>query len=397
MPAINRYGVLLFLLVLGYGLFEYYRPKPLDWRITYSNKDKIPFGTKAIFQLLPEVWASEDVKTLRIPPYNHLQDTSRLQTPSSYLFINTSFAIDLNDQASLLRYVADGNTVFISAYHFPDSLMKSLGVAAKEHRPTPNDTAQYVNFVNPKLALPKGTIFPKDDGRNYFQINDKRNTILLATNERKEAIFIKTHYGKGHFFLHCLPVAFTNYYVLDSITNPHAFRALSYLPRQPVYWDEYQKQGRFGANESSIFRYIATEPALQVVYYLTLSGLLLYALFAGKRTQRIIPVMAPPRNAMLEFVQTIGTMYYKKGDHSNLSDKLTQHFYWYLNERFSLHPLRLSEAELQDELNHRSGLPQEEISTLLDAVFAAKKKGDLSADELKYLNHQLEEFYKKTR
>lgn len=42
----DRYGIALITLILGYAFFEYYRPKPVDWSDTYSNEDKIPFGTR---------------------------------------------------------------------------------------------------------------------------------------------------------------------------------------------------------------------------------------------------------------------------------------------------------------------------------------------------------------
>jgi hypothetical protein len=398
MPKLNRYRVFLFLLVVGYGVFEYYRPKPLDWRVTYSNKDKIPFGTQALFRLLPDLLANQKVESLRIPPYNHLKNSKPRTQTSSYLFVNHEFKADLNDQKQLLNYVRNGNTVFISSYYFADSLMTVLGVKAMEHKPGLKDTAQYVNFVNPHLKTPKGEIFPKDDGRNYFKITDPGKATLLASNEKNEPVFVKVGYGKGNFYLHCLPIAFTNYYLMDSLTNRHAFHALSYLPRQPAYWDEYQKQGRFGENESSIFRYIASEPALRMAYYLVLVGLIIYVIFAGKRTQRIIPIINPPKNASLEFVKTIGNMYYRKGDHSNLAEKLIQHFKMYIRERFGVTAnQQLTEAELERQLIHKSGLPADKTKNLLEEIFYAEKAGRLSADELKSLNKKMEEFYEKTR
>ena len=100
--SLNRYWVILFLMILGYGLFEYYRPKPLDWRDTYSNKDKIPFGTEVLFKLLPEIIGDKKVESLRIPPYNQLSgDSSRIiknagvSSKTSYVFINDEFEMFL--------------------------------------------------------------------------------------------------------------------------------------------------------------------------------------------------------------------------------------------------------------------------------------------------------------
>ena len=94
------------------------------------------------------------------------------------------------------------------------------------------------------------------------------------------------------------------------------------------------RESGFDADQQSIFRYIFTQPALTWAYYLVLIGLLFYALFAGKRTQRVIPVVEPPRNTSLEFAQTVGRLYFQQGDHDNLARKKIQYFLAGLRERY---------------------------------------------------------------
>jgi hypothetical protein len=391
---INKYWTFLCLLILGYGLFEYYRPKPLDWRESYSNKDNVPFGAEMLFELLPDLTGSQKVTSLRVPPYNHLAD-SLLPSKSSYIFINDEFDADENDQKALLGYVKKGNSVFISAYDFPDSLMRVLGVTAMLHEPSVKDTAKYVNYLNPLLRQKKGYIFPKDDGRNYFRINKFSNVMLLASNELNEPVFVQVNYGQGQFYLHNLPLAFTNYFVADTVANKHAFQAISYLPKQPVFWDEYQKQGRFGANENSVFRYIVSQPALYAAYLLAIIGLLLFAIFSGKRRQRIIPVIDPPKNVSLEFVKTIGNMYYRKGDHANMAEKLIHHFWFYVRERFGISASQHQNDELFALVAIKGGLSDEEMLNLQQDIF--ETDGKWTGDRLMELNKKLEDFYERTR
>ena len=314
----SKYFWFLILMVVGYGLFEYYRPVPIDWSATYINKDKIPFGTKVLYELLPDVFEKQNVQSLRIPIYNQLTE-NKLLTKSNYIFICRDFEISKNDRKQLLNYVNRGNTVFISAYGFPDSLTKILGFKAELKDPTLRDTALVMNFVNPALAKKNGYVFKHDDGRNYFKITKSKQITILAKNARNEPIFLKINYGKGQFYVHNLPLSLSNFFVLDDKTSDFAFKSLSYLPKAPIFWDEYQKQGRFGEDEQSIFRYIMTQPPLQWAYYLTIFGLLLYAIFAGKRLQRTIPIIELPKNTSLEFVRTIGLMYFQKGDNLNIS------------------------------------------------------------------------------
>lgn len=391
---LNRYWYFLLLMLLGYGLFEYYRPKPIDWKQSYSNKDHIPYGGKVIFDILPEMVGNQHVESVRIPPYNQLDSTYAAEK-SSYVFINSRFQIDKNDRDRLFGYVRSGNSVFISAYSFDKDFLDSLNIEAPQNQPSLKDSAHRVYFVNPLLKDQKGSRFDKDDGTNYLRNKSEKPVTILAVNEKQQSVFIKVSHGKGQFFIHNLPLAFTNYYVLDSLTNKHAFHALSYLPKQPVYWDEYQKQGRFGANQHSLFRYIVSNRALKAAFILTLIGLITYAVFGGKRKQRIIPVMNPPANVSLEFVKTIGNMYYRKKDHANLAAKLAQQFWMYVRDRFGITPQRFQGAELEELLSKSSGLPREDASALLTELY--DETGTWSGQRLIDLNTKLEDFYERTR
>ena len=382
---------MLLLTFLAYGVFEYYRPKPLDWNATYSNKDKIPLGAKATFELLPDLFSNQEIESLRKPVYNHLTE-SKLPKKSNYIFVNESFEIDGNDRRELLNYVRHGNVVFISAYDFSDTLLSELGVKAELKAPNLRDTALAMNFVNPAFRNKNGYVFDRDDGRNYFSVKSAKNITILAQNARREPIFLRVNYGTGAFYLHNLPLSLMNYYVLDPKTADFTFKSLSYLPVQPVYWDEYQKQGRFGENQQSVLRYIMTQPALKWVYYLALFGLILFAIFAGKRTQRIIPVIEKPVNASLEFVKTVGQMYFQGGNHAQIAQKKIQHLMLYLAGKFQLNTSVIDDEFLK-KLTQKSGLSREEIGTLFAEIEQAERATRLSEYGLSRLNRQIEAFY----
>lgn len=383
------------MVVVLYAVLDYYRPKPINWTPTYSNKDKIPFGAKAFYELLTDVFDKQTVKSLRLPAYNHLKETT-LPPQSNYVFVVDKFAIDLNDQKQLLNYVSKGNQVFIAAYDFPDTLMTTLGVEARLKSPSLRDTALLINFVNPALKHSFGYIFSHDDGRNYLAIKQPKNITVLAINTRKEAVFLKVKYGKGNFFLHNLPLAFTNYYALKDSTSDFAFKSLSYLSNQPVFWDEYLKQGRFGEHEQSSLRYIISQPALRWGYYLLLLGLLLFVFFAGKRTQRIIPVVEPPKNTSLEFVETIGKMYYQQGDHANIAHKKIQHLMAYIRERWGLKTNQI-DADFKQTLADKSGIARMEIDILFSEIAHVERNTAIIEDELLSVNKRIEDFYSQAK
>lgn len=369
-------------------LVEYYRPKPIDWRSSYRNTDKIPFGTQALFELLPDVQPQSAIEAVRLPVYNFLTET-RLPGRSNYLFVCQEFNADAHDLKPLFAYVRRGNNVFIAAYDLPDSLGSVLGFEAEVRSPGKADSTLRQNFTNPQLRTPNGYNFFHDDGRNFLDVKKTRTITVLGRNARREPVFIRVPYGKGYFFIHNLPLAFTNYYVLDAKTTDYAFKALSYLPVLPTYWDEYQKQGRFDEEQQSIFRYIRSQPALNWAYYLVIFGLIFYAIFAGKRTQRIIPVVEPPKNTSLDFVRNIGRLYFQRGDHDNLARKKIHYFLADVRERYGLNTTVLDKA-FAEALAQKSGASPEDTAALVRHLRDAQKSISLSEFDLLTLNQAME-------
>lgn len=386
----NKY-LLLLATVAAYVFFEYYRPKPIDWQPTFSRRDKIPFGTKALYELLPGVMHQATLPALRVPAYTHLTE-GKQPRQSNYIFICQDFNASKYDLRELFRYVRRGNNVFIAAYNLPDSLGRMLGFTADLKAPKLRDTTLTTNFTNPRLRRPGGYNFLHDDGRNFLKLKNSAQITVLGRNARQEPIFIKVAFGKGFFFIHNLPLAFTNYYVVGTKTSDYAFRTLSYLPAWPTYWDDYQTLGRFDEDQQSIFRYIQTQPALTWAYYLVVVGLVVYVLFAGKRTQRIIPVVEPPKNTSLEFTKAVGQVYFQQGDHDDLARKKIQYFLAHLRDRYQLSTTGLDNT-FTDMLAQKSGLLLAEARALTQLIRAAQRSTLLSEYELLSLNEAIEQFY----
>ena len=56
----------------------------------------------------------------------------------------------------------------------------------------------------------------------------------------------------------------------------------------------------------------------------------------GKRKQRIIPVITPLKNTSLEFVETIGRLYYQKGTRSGIAHKKIIFFLDFIRTRYNI-------------------------------------------------------------
>src|SRR3546814_789988 len=345
---VNGYVILLLLLAVAYGLVEWYRPEPVKWTRTYINTDKIPYGTYALFHLLDEVYPDMPLEVIRVPPYNLLEDST---VSGNYLFIGPDFKADKFDQESLLNFVEEGNTAFIAAETFPPAFLDALRV--RTHTSLIGSDS-LIHFVNPELGSRK-YVLPLRSLSTWFSAIDsssedspEKMTNALATADSSATFgspsffsiteslsgksnFIRVPYGNGNFYLHSQPIMFSNYHLLRNQGHEYAFRALSYLPAHHTWWDEYYKQGRVGSR--SLFGIIAKYPTIRWAWYLLLFGLLLYVIFRGKRRQRVIPQIEPPKNTSLEFAGVVSSLYYNQRDFKDIGMKKAWYFEEFLRNR----------------------------------------------------------------
>ncbi len=126
MSGYRKYIVLLGLLFGFLVMVEYYRPQPINWNQTFSNKDKIPYGTYVLYQMLPALFKNAEIEPVRLPIANLLTEQEDSDEESNYVFINHNFTLDSLDMVALLDYAKAGNQVFISAQRFPGLLRDTL-------------------------------------------------------------------------------------------------------------------------------------------------------------------------------------------------------------------------------------------------------------------------------
>jgi hypothetical protein len=191
--------------------------------------------------------------------------------------------------------------------------------------------------------------------------------------------------------------------------SDYAFKALSYLPEQPIFWDEYVNKMSIGKSVKSIsksreakgeadiqespFKFIMSQPALKWAYFITLSGLLIYLIFEGKRRQRIIPVMETSKNTSLQFVETIGSLYYNQKDHKAIAEKKITHLLAYIRTKFYLKTIEIDQ-EFKTDLSNKSGISLLEINDLFDYISFVQNNDYITENQLITLNEQIENFYK---
>ncbi|WP_139920102.1 DUF4350 domain-containing protein [Hymenobacter sp. DG01] len=342
--------------------------------------------------------------------------------PATYLFVSNNFELTPLDCRSLLRHVARGNDVFVAASNFDSFFADTLGFRTQEQvapikwkkksaasapdssslnlaRPELGADSVRLHFVNPAVARQVGNhhfALPALAATNRLVPTRALTTraTQLATDEQGRTVLLRVPHGRGHFYICSVPLAFSNYFVLQPQASDFAFAALSYLPNgRTIWWDEYQKQGRRG--EQSLLRVLLEHEALRTAVYLALAAAVLFVLFEARRRQRIIPVLKPLPNTTLLFTRTVAGLYRQGGSHELIAEKKIGLFLEYLRTRYHEPGLDLTDEATRERLAQKSGIARAEVDALVRRINFLLTAPQVSDAELLALNKAINQFRQK--
>ena len=188
-----------------------------------------------------------------------------------------------------------------------------------------------------------------------------------------------------------MPLALTNYFVLDEKTSVFASAALSFFPKdEPLSHNEYYQMGRM--ESSSVIRFLLRHEALRWAYFVLIGTLVLFILFEMKRRQRIIPELVPVKNSTLEFVSTLGSLHFRQKEHSNLAKKRLAFWQHYLRSHYSMTISQFDESII-DELVAKSDKDKTDITLLTVTAIKIQNDGAFTEEELLAYEQLLNRFY----
>jgi hypothetical protein len=110
-----------------------------------------------------------------------------------------------------------------------------------------------------------------------------------------------------------------------------------------------------------------------------------------KRKQRIIPVITPLTNTTLEFVGTIGNLYYQSAEHKNIAEKKIHFLMDQIRTKYWLNTNTLDEPFIVS-LTRKSGKQEEDVRALVKAIGSIQSKDKISSAELIDFNGKIEKF-----
>jgi hypothetical protein len=370
---------------------------------TFSKTDKDPFGTYVAFNQLNQLFYFNDIRVKKTAFEKSLDENN--DTSSVYINISSKLFLSAKDLEQSLAFVEKGNSMFISSNYFDTSLLKAIHFPFKQSfdifgsmlNRLKNTAVELQPFYYADSSLYSYFYLPFE---NSFAVHDNAEIKTLGTNEKHEPNFVVVFYGKGRFYLHCEPRAFSNYFLLQKNNYKYLQYVFSFMPSVPehVFWDDFYSKRNIPPSaeddgEKSGFSVLLKYPAMAWAFWLTLLLLLLYILFGSKRRQRIIKPIPANENTSVAFTETVSRLYLQKKDNRNIADKMITYFFEHIRNQYFLNTSQVNE-EFISTLSRKSNVPKEETEKLFSTISKVQQSAETSDQQLLLLNHQVENFYK---
>jgi len=366
--------------------------KPVNWMPSFVAEHKMPYGTYVLREELPELFPNTEVKDIQLSPYMKLKDPS---VSGTYFFVNDAVNFGDEEFNLLLEFVERGNDVFISK--------EGGNVDTLNLKTRTVTTRGFFRSLELKISNPNLDTISREFNDNFSKLGfseiDTLNTEVLGTIrlltsdnsvDREEVNFIRRKHGKGNFYFHLFPFAFTNFNMLKDDRHRYVASALSYIDEdKPILWDTYYKTGK--SRITSPMYYVLNSPSLKWAYYVALIGVVFFVFFQGKRTQRLIPIIIPLKNQTLAFARTLAGMYFEKKDHKSISHQAITYFLDYIRTHLNMSTANINDSFYAD-LAGRSGNTVESVKQLFELIKELEAKNYVSKEELQRLNTAIDEF-----
>lgn len=371
-----------------------------DQRITLHKRDKIPYGTFATFKNLRYIFPHAEIIVNRDEPA-FWDSISRNGKNQALLIIAPRFYANESELENLIEFAKEGNDVFISARELSMTAQELMKLRSSiSFGPFEESDSLEVKLEHPPFGKPASYIYPGKKFDSYLYKYDSSITTILGRTFDDEPNFIRLRTGDGNIYLHLAPLAFSNYFVLHKKNIEYYEKTLSVIPAttKKVIWDEYfYFKFRDGGNENekSWLSVLLKYDSFRAAFWTLVLLLIVYTLLEMRRKQRIIPVMKKPKNESLDFVKTIGRLYYDKKDHVNLCRKMASYFLEHVRTRYKL-PTAVLDNKFVKALHYKSGYPEKEVSEIVSFIGFIETAPAVSDNQLAAFYKQMEEFYRKT-
>ena len=372
------YIIVFSVILIGYAVYDYYSPKPVNWISTYKPSDKNPFGTYILNQQSSDLFGSEFETS-----YNTL---SEIDSSKSILLIADNVKVTGADLDRLFELLELGSYVFISSNRYSSEMLDTLGltVDAKFHLMgsgllVDEQTKMSIGSFEYEYPTPLISGFFTLDSIELWQIHASTDFGPVAISRK---------FNTGTLTLVANTHIFTNFGMLLNENYEAVAKLLSILPPDPVHYSMFYQFGKPGA--STPFRYFLSQPPLKWAIYLGLFTITILLAIDSWRKQRAIEVILPLSNASVTYVRTLGALFYREGNHYRAAMKLVNHFFADIRERFLLEP-EFTE-KFYSNLSTKGGMEKREVIMTFEFIELVKKSPRLEEKKLVELSKKIDTF-----
>lgn len=395
----KKYAIFLAVLMALYVFLEMQKPQEFDWTATYHKNHKIPFGAFATHDLMVDLFNGSPVESSYKTIYELVKDD---EVKSNLLVLADGVGMDKNDLKTLLNHVDAGHTALISGRDIQGPLADSLNFRVEIKDPLltydlaaiqESLSVEVTEEIQLNLTDDKTERYPFSNvaTTSFFNSHDEDNFKVLATNEKGFPVLLEYTGLKGKLYITTMSLALTNYFVLNEKTTAFASSMLSLFPKdEPLLHVEYYQLGRL--ESQTPLRVVLASRPLRWALFILLFTLIIFVFFESKRRQRIIPLITPLKNLSVEFVETLGRLYYRQQDHKKLAKKRVVYWKDFVRRTYNLKTDQLSD-EFQIDLAKKSGRNQDEIEMLIKSIDKVESGAGINQEELMRMEKQLNAFY----
>lgn len=392
-----------------------------DWDMTYDPYDRGPYGTFVLKELLDTARLFGNFIEMNKKLEKALKDSAGIN--DIYFFVGEENYMDYESVNYLQEFVLNGNTVFMSANAFPDDFIDDFTFDPDSLflYPYHEDSSQHFKFTHPSLQSKRYSSTFVYNNRtdtltwNYFNplnfdVYGDDTIYCLGTNTKDKWNFIKVKYGEGYVFLHSTPYLFTNISLMKRSGFEYAENIFSHIPPGRIQWDRYNLETHYeqynndgdgddtGGDEErrSILQFILDNPPLAWALFVLLVGALFYAIFKGRRMQRIIPPAESKENTSLAYISTVSSLYLQENQHIKLVRLKERTFLNFIADHYYITTKKV-DAKFIDKVAIKSQIDREKIVELFRLFETLQSSAIVTDDELIRLHQKIEYFYKKCR
>ena len=99
-------------------------------------------------------------------------------------------------------------------------------------------------------------------------------------------------------------------------------------------------------------------------------------------------------NSSVSFVETVGRLYYNRGQHGNLAEKMVQHFLEWLRTHYFINTNHIDDR-FRQQILVRSGLSENIVDSMIELIHEVQQgKKEWKEEDLYFLHRTIEQFRK---